>query len=82
LPLGKSTVQGKLCVLGCKQFSIVDFRFSIEPRGIVWAVTEEADELVAIMLRSRRTAKKPGRTPNRKSTIENRQLVVPRGGML
>jgi four helix bundle protein len=35
---------------------------------------KEANELVAIALTSRRTAKSPIRTANRTSTIENRQL--------
>jgi four helix bundle protein len=46
------------------------------------AIIKEADELVAIMLTSRKTAKRHGRPPNRKSTIENRQLPAPRSGTL
>jgi four helix bundle protein len=40
-------------------------------------ILKEANELVAIMLTSRKTAKTHDRSPNRKSTIENRQLAVP-----
>ena len=38
------------------------------------AIIKEANELVAIMLASRKTAKKHDRSANRKSTIENRQF--------
>lgn len=38
------------------------------------ALIREANELVAIVLTSRKTAKSPVRSANRKSTIENRQL--------
>jgi len=37
-------------------------------------ITKEANEIVAIMLASRKTAKTHGLLANRKSTIENRQL--------
>ena len=39
------------------------------------AIIEEANELVAIMLTSRKTAKRHEHAANRKSTIEDRQLV-------
>ena len=40
-------------------------------------IIKEADELVAIMLASRKTAKRPVHSANRKSAIENRQLSDP-----
>jgi len=43
-------------------------------------IKKEANELVAIMLASRKTAKKHDRALNRKSTIENRQLAASRSG--
>jgi len=42
---------------------------------VLTEIIQEANELVAIMLASRKTAKKPDRLFNRKSTIENRQSV-------
>src|SRR6266699_2946164 len=49
--------------------------------GIIKESNEkESNELVAIMLASRKTAKTVGRLANRKSTIENRQLREPRSG--
>ena len=39
-------------------------------------IIKEANELVAVTLASRRTAKMHGRSANRKSTIENRQSSV------
>jgi four helix bundle protein len=45
---------------------------------LLCAIIKEANELVAITLASRKTAKKKGLAANRKSTIENRQLEVVR----
>ena len=42
------------------------------------AIHKEANELVAIMLASRKTAKMRNSAANRKSTIENRQFSDPR----
>jgi len=42
------------------------------------AIIKEANELVAIVLASRKTAKTHGRSAHRKSTIENRQFEVVR----
>jgi len=47
---------------------------------LLTGIIKEANELVAIMLASRKTAKTVGRLANRKSTIENRQLREPRSG--
>jgi four helix bundle protein len=43
---------------------------------LLTGIIKEANELVAIMLASRKTAKAQSRLGNRKSTIENRQLPV------
>jgi four helix bundle protein len=42
------------------------------------AIIKEANELVAIVLTSRKTAKTHGRSANRQSTIDNRQFSVVR----
>jgi len=42
---------------------------------VLTEIIQEANELVAIMLASRKTAKRPDRLLNRKSAIENRQSV-------
>ena len=42
------------------------------------AIIKEANELVAIVLTSRKTAKTQGRSTNRQSTIDNRQFKVVR----
>ena len=49
---------------------------------LLTGIIKEANELVAIMLASRKTAKTVGRLANRKSTIENRQLPEPRSDPL
>jgi four helix bundle protein len=42
---------------------------------LLTAIIKEANELVAIVLASRKTAKAQGRSVNRQSTIDNRQFV-------